>query len=972
MLKLFLCLVAFLLLPQPVTAASPSGTSDKTHYRDWITSMKAAERGPFEKIAWFCMDGTVLPPEPYACRDHGGGHQHGVWNEHTRILRAQGYYIANILATLPPDQAIADNAGQLKWILLERFLMEQDDGWILRKARNYRGAFQSETETTAAREILKTMLADPRYRTGHYLLTREAARLLPWRTGVRALEQARNLASTIADIDAGFTRLRNKIHGFPERADIEQVREYRQQNAQPATSDLLKSLEESLQATFESPNLIPALHKLATVINHGATVNRTTLIELTDSLAAAETNRARFQILGRILTVLRDGIADWPVTAALQALDISLSAERAVMTAELELLTDSGNRTRAWQLDLLAGNLQVLYGIGFITARERDAQQEALAGLPARPSVSAYREELEYLTLLPAWSDAWLQFHFAPQVARFDIIEPQIELFIQDRLRVSPLLFLSRLLDNLSRDADMLAGVQHELLGQVVGPGFKALNPGLARGPLLRLETALKTGATIEKPIVLAPETIADLPPVAGILTSHAGNTLSHIQLLARNLGIPNVVVSGDLLQRIKPLIGQRVVLLASPGGVVRLVSDTPYWDTFFPRQVEKPVKIEVDLEKLNLDQKNLLTLDQLRSGDSGRVVGPKAAKLGELKSIFPEQVSPGLAIPFGIFRQMLDQTEGPGGVSLFEWMRSQYRRLETIEDASLREQETGAFLAEVRKRVQGMTLDEDFKLTLSRRMHEVFGEEGSYGVFVRSDTNVEDQPGFTGAGLNLTVPNVVGFDQTLEAIKNVWASPFSDRAYGWRQTLMKQPEHVYAAVLLHKTVPADKSGVMITADITSNNPGIYTIATNEGIGGGVEGQAAETLKVDPRTGESTLLASATESSKTVLPPQGGVVRAAASGDPVLLTQQEIDQLTTFAQALPGRYPGLLDAEGKTTPADVEFAFVKGRLYLIQIRPFLQSQRAQRNLVLLGLGDQLQRNGGQPVDLSAKPVVESQ
>ena len=117
MLKLFLCLVAFLLLPQPVTAASPSGTSDKTRYRDWITSMKAAERGPFEKIAWFCMDGTVLPPEPYACRDHGGGHQHGVWNEHTRILRAQGYYIANILATLPPDQAIADNAGQLKWIL---------------------------------------------------------------------------------------------------------------------------------------------------------------------------------------------------------------------------------------------------------------------------------------------------------------------------------------------------------------------------------------------------------------------------------------------------------------------------------------------------------------------------------------------------------------------------------------------------------------------------------------------------------------------------------------------------------------------------------------------------------------------------------------------------------------------------------------------------------------------------------------
>jgi len=971
MLKLFLCLVAVLLLPQPVAAVSPPDPSDTTQYREWITNMKAAQRGPFEKIAWFCEDGTVLPPEPYACRDHGGGHQHGLWNEHTRVLREKGYYIANILATLPPDQAIADHAEQLKWILLERFLMEQDDGWILRKARNYRGAFQSETESTAARDILKTMLAEPRYRTSYYLLTREAARLLPWHTGVRALEQARNLASTIAEIDTGFTRLRNKIHGFPERADIEQVLEYRQHNATPATSDLLKSLEESLQATFESPNMEPALRKLAGTIGPGNTMNRTALIELADSLAAAETNRAHLQILGSILTLLRDGLADCSGTAAMQALDISLSAERAAMTAGLELLTDSTNQTRAWRLEVLASNLNVLYGIGFITARERDAQQAALARLPARPTLSDYREELEYLTLLPAWSDAWLQYHFAPQMTRFEILEPQIELFIQDRLRVSPLLLQSRLLENLSVDADRLAGVQHELLGQAVGLGFRALNPGLARGPLLRLETALKKGAIMDKPIVLAPETIADLPPVAGILTAHAGNTLSHIQLLARNLGIPNVVVGSNLLPRIEPLIGQRVVLLASPGGVVRLVQDDPYWNTVFPRQAEKPVKIEVDMEKLNLDQKNLLALDQLRTSDSGRVVGPKAAKLGELKSIFPDQVSPGLAIPFGVFRQMLDQTRGPGGVSLFEWMRNQYRRLEAIEDADMKEQSTRDFLAEVRMRIQDMTLDEDFKQQLRKRMQVTFGEEGSYGVFVRSDTNVEDQPGFTGAGLNLTVPNVVGFDQTLEAIKNVWASPFSDRAYGWRQSLMKDPEHVYAAVLLHKTVPADKSGVLITAGITSNDPDYYTIATNEGIGGGVEGQAAESLKVNPRTGELTLLASATESDKTILPPQGGVTRAVASGDSILLTQQEIDQLITFAQSLPERYPGLLDAEGKTTPADVEFAFVKGRLYLIQIRPFLQSQRAQRNLILMGLDEQLQRNSSQVVELSAKPDIES-
>lgn len=971
MLKLLIWHVAVLLLSPPVAAISPPSTSDTTPYRDWITNMKVAERGPFEKIAWFCKDGTVLPPTPYACREHGGGRQHGVWNEQTRILRDQGYYIANVLSALPPEQALANHAEQLKWVLLERFLLEQDDGWILRKARHYRGAVQSESEISAARDILKTMLATPNYKTSHYLLMREAARLLPWRTETRALEQARNLSSAIAELDTGFVQLRNKIHGYPERADIEELQKYRQHNSKPATSDLLSSLEASLQATFERPNLVPALRKLAAASNPDASVGRTTFTSLSEAYVNAESDRDRLRVLGHILTALRDGLTDWPSTAALQALDISLTAEQASLATGLELLSDAKNNSLAWQLEVLVDNLHVLYGLGFITARERDAQQSALVKLPAKPTLSDYRRELDNLARIPGWVDAWLQYHFAPQIARFDVLEPDIELFIQDRLRGSPLLLHGRLLENLVSDADRLAGVQHELLGEPVGPGFRALNPGLARGQLLQLETALQTGATLEKPIVLAPETIADLPPVTGILTAHAGNALSHIQLLARNLGIPNVVVSGELLDRIEPLIGQRVVLLASPGGIVQLHADAPRWDTVFPRQAEKPVQIQMDLEKLNLNQKELLTLDQLRASDSGRVVGPKAAKLGELKNHFADQVSPGLTIPFGIFRQMLEQASGPDGVPLFEWMRNQYRRLENLDDSDLLQQETASFLSEVRTRIQELAIDDTFRQQLRDRMREVFGEEGSYGVFVRSDTNVEDQPGFTGAGLNLTVPNVVGFEQTLDAIKNVWASPFTDRAYGWRQALMDQPEHVYAAVLLHKTVPADKSGVMITADISNNDPSIYTIATNEGIGGGVEGQAAESLKVNPLTGESTLLSSATETFKTILPPQGGVARAVATGKPVLLTQQEIDQLITFGQTLPTRYPGLLDAEGKAAPADIEFAFVKGKLYLIQIRPFLQSNRAQRNRVLLDLDEQLQRNSEQLVELSAIPNMET-
>jgi hypothetical protein len=64
----------------------------------------------------------------------------------------------------------------------------------------------------------------------------------------------------------------------------------------------------------------------------------------------------------------------------------------------------------------------------------------------------------------------------------------------------------------------------------------RALNPGLALG---RLRVAPKEGAYNRDEILALPDTPADLDPAAGILTQGEGNVLSHVQLLARALGIP-------------------------------------------------------------------------------------------------------------------------------------------------------------------------------------------------------------------------------------------------------------------------------------------------------------------------------------------------------------------------------------------------------------------------------------------------
>ena len=214
-------------------------------------------------------------------------------------------------------------------------------------------------------------------------------------------------------------------------------------------------------------------------------------------------------------------------------------------------------------------------------------------------------------------------------------------------------------------------------------------------------------------------------------------------------------------------------------------------------------------------------------------------------------------------------------------------------------------------------------------------------GLFVRSDTNVEDLPGFTGAGLNLTLPNVTGFDAIVAGIPRVWASPFTARAFAWRQSHMEHPEHVYPAVLLLRSVANEKSGVMVTQDIDTGNRAVLSVAVNEGVGGAVDGQSAESLRIDTRDGSVRVLAMATAPWRRMPAPGGGVVKLPVSGNDSVLQPDEIRQLITLARELPQRFPAITDDAGNPAPADIEFGFLDGRLQLFQLRPFLESRQAR-------------------------------
>jgi hypothetical protein len=947
-------------------------TEPADQYRSWIEQMKTSEQGPFDRIRWFCNDGTVLPPKAYACAKHGGGVQHGEYSKQVETLRSNGYWVASLLAGIDAKKVLESEHFQEMYnqLLIENFLVTVDDGWILRKAQFYRGAFQEEDEREGARELLIAMAADPEWIGERFSALRTGVWLLPHGQDSASAQKVRQMAASLSESDKGFTPLRVKIHGAPDAGDAEKVREYAEKIKSKEHRAKYLALVDEIDQLYKAVPLSVVLEKNAKIFSGGPWLQKI-LRDAASDYAAEDTADNHFKVSAKLLQDLRRTITKVRSPAArLRVLDLSMAVESANFRASTELREGLSKSSRAQRVEWLKSAAEAAYGSGVINARGLEAVKLSLAQLESKSvPLDSYLQNLRYLARVPGWGTQGLRFQFYEAMEKLAQIEPLSMHFIQDQLRGSTLLFFSKTLDSLVRDGNQLAGVKHKLFGKEIGVGFHALNPGLARG-VLHTDTNMGNMEAIRPDgIYVLPETISDLPPLAGIITAGEGNPLSHVQLLARNLGIPNVTVDTALLPDLKPHNGETVVMAVSPAGLVELEKDSPQWQKIFEQNKGMgDAVIRPDLEKLDLTVRDFIDLNDLRATDSGRIVGPKAAKLGELHHAFPDRVSKGVAIPFGVFREVvLDKPYKGGNQTVFDWMVEQYAKIHALPEGSEQRAQTAeAFRAELYDIIMQADLGEKFRNNLKTAIIKTFGTT-DLGVFVRSDTNVEDLAGFTGAGLNLTLPNVIGFDGVVNAINSVWASPFTARAFAWRQSHMEQPQHVYPAVLLLRSVANDKSGVMVTADIDTGDRQTLSVAVNEGVGGAVDGQSAESLRISIQDGSIRLLATATAPWRRLPAAEGGIVKLPATGSEWVLKPDEIKQLVQFAKELPIKFPPITDDEGNSSPADIEFGFLDGELHLFQLRPFLQSRKAQGSDYLANMDKALEGNMNKTVDMNRVP-----
>lgn len=251
--------------------------------------------------------------------------------------------------------------------------------------------------------------------------------------------------------------------------------------------------------------------------------------------------------------------------------------------------------------------------------------------------------------------------------------------------------------------------------------------------------------------------------------------------------------------------------------------------------------------------------------------------------------------------------------------------------------------LSVLREAIQGIDLDIDFIKELESKFEQILGAPmGMVPVFVRSDTNMEDLKEFTGSGLNLTVFNVLDKNKIIQGIKDVWASPFKERSYQWRQQYMLNPENVYPSILIIPTVDVDHSGVLITKGIHRGAEKDLTIAFNLGGGGAVAGQATE-LYILYADGRNEMLSPARELLCRKLPASGGSNMLAISFERPILTNQNLLDIRQLSDRIRDQMPKNLNTEG---PFDVELGFKDDKLWLFQIRPYVENKKAKSSLYL--------------------------
>ena len=183
-------------------------------------------------------------------------------------------------------------------------------------------------------------------------------------------------------------------------------------------------------------------------------------------------------------------------------------------------------------------------------------------------------------------------------------------------------------------------------------------------------------------------------------------------------------------------------------------------------------------------------------------LVGGKAANLGEL-------ITAGLPVPDGFCLTTEAYKEATATVQ--DGILRQLGDLQkALQGTANQATELAVMAGRAREAIRGTPVPPDVTAAVEQA-YSALGHETP--VAVRSSATAEDLPFASFAGQQDTYLNIIGTDAVLEAVRNCWASLWTDRAVAYRAALGIAPHEVALAVVIQRMVDAAAAGVMFTAN---------------------------------------------------------------------------------------------------------------------------------------------------------------
>jgi pyruvate,water dikinase len=249
------------------------------------------------------------------------------------------------------------------------------------------------------------------------------------------------------------------------------------------------------------------------------------------------------------------------------------------------------------------------------------------------------------------------------------------------------------------------------------------------------------------------------------------------------------------------------------------------------------------------------------------------------------------------------------------------------------REQKTtdhSAELEETSRRIlqlfeQGVIPD-DIAEAIRKAYVELGGED--LAVAVRSSATAEDLPDMSFAGQQETYLNMHGEAMILEAVKDCWASLWTERAIVYRARHNIEPQDVSMGVVVQELVSADAAGILFTADPLTEAKDQMMINASWGLGEAIVGGRVtpDTIIVEKASGAIIKQEITEKSIMTVLTPKG------TSEEPVPEDKRSRAVLPA-AQAAELTRIGIRLEDLFGQPMDVEWAMKDDRFFIVQARP---------------------------------------